>query len=118
MNIQSEAGSMNKHEEILSKYHTFKEVGIECVTKSDALKAMRELEESLAARTEGDGWIKVEDWKPDENSKVWIAFADNSVEEGYYKTWNNELCFTDLKGWKYVEEITHYKLYSIPKPPL
>jgi hypothetical protein len=163
MNIQSEAE--RKHEEILSKYVSPRH-GV--LTKENALKAMRELEESLspaspvrealekivraweslpgnknyapkeierwlgdvmspaidaarealAARTEGDGWIKVEDWKPDENSKVWIAFADNSVEEGYYKTWNNELCFTDLKGWKYVEEITHYKLYSIPKPPL
>lgn len=33
---------MDKHEEILSKYHSFKEAGIECVTKSDALKAMQE----------------------------------------------------------------------------
>jgi hypothetical protein len=52
MNIQSEAGSMNKHEEILSKYVSPRH-GV--LTKENALKAMRELEESFAARTEGDG---------------------------------------------------------------
>jgi hypothetical protein len=53
MNIQSEAE--RKHEEILSKYAYNTWHGSRLVSYSDALKAMRELEESLAARTEGDG---------------------------------------------------------------
>jgi hypothetical protein len=57
MNIQSEAGLMNKHEEILSKYENEHELtwsGQKLYPKAVILKAMRELEESLAARTEGD----------------------------------------------------------------
>jgi hypothetical protein len=60
MNIQSEAGSMNKHEEILSKYETtlFNKNGqpVKAVTLINAGEALKEYGETLAARTEGDGW--------------------------------------------------------------
>jgi hypothetical protein len=77
MNIQSEAGLMNKHEEILSKYENEHELtwsGQKLYPKAVILKAMRELEESLAARTEGDGWIKVEDGLPELDESVNIAY--------------------------------------------
>jgi hypothetical protein len=141
MNIQSEAGSMNKHEEILSKckdevakkrgypnWETYENWIIDhnypCnvalllvgAMNDAALKAMRELEESpspaspvrealenlfhsistesgktlltteqcsdladevlklLAARTEGDGWVKVEDGLPELDESVNIAY--------------------------------------------
>jgi hypothetical protein len=107
---------MNKHEEILSKYvedlFDVDDHRIKAITKENALKAMRELEESLspaspvrealekineifeapdygdsvikryndikkivlAARTEGEGWTKVEDGLPELDESVNIAY--------------------------------------------
>jgi hypothetical protein len=111
MNTQSEAEriTMNKHEEILSKYAYNTWHGSRLVSYSDALKAMRELEESLAARTEGDGWTKVEDWKPG-NSKVLVAYKFGVMEASHYKG----KFFKDLIDCVEIPGVTHVR--PLPSP--
>lgn len=69
-----------------------------------------------------EGWVKVEDGKPNLGTKYWIhiqysGVAGNKgvVDVGFVDK-EGKWCNIDSR-WRFIYPVTHFKEYSTPKPP-
>jgi hypothetical protein len=129
---------MNKHEEILSKYETtlFNKNGqpVKAVTLINAGEALKEYGETLAARTEGDGWTKVEDGLPELTEPLMWWNDETNASEVCIENWKATVMAFDPElgiykaefsknGWHEISSIstkggvkpTHWR--PLPSPP-
>lgn len=78
---------------------------------TDAENAMHKYH---AQFSEGDGWMKVEDRLPDNDTKCSV-FVSEGFTRTYYEVWY----YPNLKQWwcdgKQVEKVTHWQ--PLPQPP-